>query len=192
MGDILNINEVDIESYKEKSFLLDTNVLLWTFYPNSISPNYYEKCSLYADFVYHLLENNYVVIAMYNFCEALFVIEKIMYNTYKEVNNSNIRLKNYRKIKEERQRVAEAIKLFYSQIKQFSSITILEQSLHMDTVNKFVDEFDEHLLDFFDYCLANLSDNKGISLITDDADFKSKSISSDIYTLNSRLYNHNS
>lgn len=189
MGNILNINEVDIENCKKKSFLIDTNILLWTFYPSSISPNNYKKCSLYSDFVYHILENNYVVITMYNFCEALFVIEKIMYNTFKKVNNNNIRLKDYRKLKEERQRVSKAIKLFYSQITQFSGIIISEQTLHIDTVNKFIGEFEEHLLDFFDYFLSNLSDDKDMSLITDDVDFKSKTISSDIYTLNSRLYN---
>lgn len=192
MGNILNIDNVNIESLKDKTFLIDTNILLWAFYPSSIRPNDNDKCLKYANFVYQLLYDNHIVITAYNFCEALFVIEKIRYNTFKRVHNSNIRLKQFRKIKDERLRVYGDMFLFYTLIQQFTGVSLVDQTLKINIIKDFIENYNEHLLDFFDYFLSDLSDNNDLPIITDDADFKSKSISSDIYTLNSRLYNHNS
>ena len=117
MGNILNIDNVNIESLKDKTFLIDTNILLWAFYPSSIRPNDNDKCLKYANFVYQLLYDNHIVITAYNFCEALFVIEKIRYNTFKRVHNSNIRLKQFRKIKNEKMRYKLYTSFFYIKIR---------------------------------------------------------------------------
>lgn len=101
-------------------------------------------------------------------------------------------MKQFRKIKDERLRVYGDMFLFYTLIQQFTGVSLVDQTLKINIIKDFIENYNEHLLDFFDYFLSDLSDNNDLPIITDDADFKSKSISSDIYTLNSGLYNHNS
>lgn len=187
MGKYINISDIDIEECLDDEFVLDTNALLWAFYPNSQSNNQSAAC--YSNFISHLItRGNNIFIPMFNFCEAIHVIEKIEFNIYKRNSeNRNLKIKDFRAIPEERQRLKETLDLFIEQIENIPQIILLEQNLCYNLPRTFINDFSKHRLDLFDIFLIEIGKDKNCSIITDDKDFLSVECNNNIYTCNPNI-----
>jgi len=157
-------------------FAIDTNALLWTFYPKSYSEKAYaNKAITYSSFITQLIESEKnLLIFTFNFSEFMFVIEKIEYQSYCKEKHKDMRyftLKHYRRIPEERQKVKEQCQLVYKQIVNIPQITIVDTFLEQQKVQSFVNDFSEHYYDFFDYYLQKHCLKDNVSIISDDKDF---------------------
>lgn len=187
MGSYIDINTVDLKECSDNEFIIDTNALLWAFYPNSQSNS--SVAARYSNFISQLITNDRrIYIPMFNFCEAINVIEKIEYRIYRESSgNKNLKLKDYRAIANERENLKCILDLFIEQIENIPQIKLLSQELGYKIPKMFVDDFNKHRLDLFDVFLIEISKDKGYSIITDDKDFLSINCNSNIYTCNQNI-----
>lgn len=186
MSKCIDIRSIDLNVCTENTFIVDTNVLLWAFYPNSTSSN--PLAVTYSNFLSSLITNNKkIIIPIFNLCEAMHVIEKIEYRLYNSRNNQNIRFKQFRSITSERLRVKNILSLLLSQIENIPQINIINQNLKVITAQNFVNQFDKHKLDLFDTYLVDLSNRLHCPIITDDQDFHLTHLSSNVYTSNQNL-----
>jgi len=181
----IDITQFDVASCNESTFILDTNVLLYVFYPNS-SPTY---AASYSNFVAALINNKKkLCVPMFYLCEAFHVIEKTECKLYNKQNHTSIKLKDYREIPAERSKVKGILRLFLDNIKNIPEIVIEEQTLVTSSADTFIDNYDSHSLDYFDLCLEEFSDSNGYPIITNDKDFINGVFkSSDIYTSNPNI-----
>lgn len=187
MGSYIDINMVDLEECSDNKFILDTNALLWAFYPNSQSN--YRVAAYYSNFISQLItRDKRIYIPMFNLCEAINVIEKIEFKVYKQsCGDRNLKLKEYRAIPNERQNLKAILDLFIEQIENIPQIKLLEQNLCYDLPKIFVNDFNEHRWDLFDILLIQISKDKNFSIITDDKDFLSVKCDNNIYTCNQNI-----
>lgn len=187
MGSYIDINKVNLDECSDDAFILDTNALLWAFYPNSQSN--YPLAAYYSNFISQLItKDKQIYIPMFNLCEAINVIEKIEFKVYRQsCGDRYLKLKEYRAIPNERQNLKEILDLFIEQIENIPQIKLLEQNLCYDLPKIFVSDFNEHKLDLFDIYLIQISKDKNFSIITDDKDFLSVQFDNNIYTCNQNI-----
>lgn len=187
MGSYIDINKVDLEECTDDEFILDTNALLWAFYPNSQSN--YQVAVYYSNFISQLItKEKKIYIPMFNFCEAIHVIEKIEFRIYQHsCGNKNLKIKDFRAIPQERKNLKDTLALFIEQIENIPQITLIEQQLCYNLPKAFVNRFDNHTLDLFDIFLIEISKDKNFSIITDDKDFLSVQCDNNIYTCNQNI-----
>ena len=190
MSNVLNINLLNSENMEiPKEFVLDTNVLLWTFYSKSSFQN--RNASAYSNFIANLIaQNKHLIILFNNFCEMIYVVEKIEYALYCAENNINKKtypLKRFRRNCTQRHQVKEEIELLYEQITNIEQIQIIKESCSLNTVYTYIDKFGEHVLDFFDYSALEYCNENNIPLISDDGDFGNELHKFDVYTANTNL-----
>lgn len=180
----ININTCDVPNCTHQYFVIDANALLYVFYPNS-APNYAYS---YSNFVSNLInEGKIIYIPIFVLIEAINVIEKIELELYNKNNNTNLHMKLFRDNSLERKKVKNNIELFLAQITSISQIKILPQTLNVTPINVFVDKFDQHKLDLFDFYLEDLCCKESYPIITNDADFTKGLQSVDIYTSNPKI-----
>ena len=180
-----DISNVVIDSLTN-GVLLDTNALLWAFYPNS-TPSV-QQAPAYSNFIANLINNNIkIFILSCNLSEAIFVAEKIEKKIYNKVNNCKLGLKQYRNIQSERLNVKATTSLMLNQILAIPQIRIIDCNDDKKQIESFVNNFDSHLLDFYDYKIATYSKNCDIPIVTDDADFSSYMDDISILTGNTRM-----
>lgn len=182
MGEIIDIRSIK-DCDKNKVFAIDTNVLLWTFYsPGSKFPSY-RKAS-YPDFISNLIQNgNRLIIHTMNLNEMCHVIEENEWKLYNK-NVCEIHKKKFRSITEERIKVKEKLQLILKQIKSIPNVEIVESTIDCKMLDEFVDYYNLHKSDFFDFSLVSSCDNGIWAIITDDGDFKTPFCKPDIYTAN--------
>ena len=123
MGSIFDIHTVNVCDCTDEDFLLDTNALLWAFYPNSQSGN--SSAADYSNFISDIISSNkHIYIPMFNVCEAIHVIERIQYKIYKDTNGIyNLKLKDFRSIPQERNNLKQYA--IITDDKDFSSVSIV-------------------------------------------------------------------
>ena len=152
----ININTCDVPNCPHENFVIDSNALLHTFYPNS-APSY---AASYSNFVSNLItEGKTIYIPIFVLIESINVIEKIELEIFNRTNNTNYKIKSFRAIPLERKKVKDNIDLFLAQIDSISQIKILPQTLNKVTINEFADKFENHKLDLFDFYLEELCYN---------------------------------
>lgn len=190
VGNYFDISLIDIDECSDDRFILDTNALLWAFYPNSQSNN--QVAAYYSNFISQLItKEKQIYIPMFNLCEAINVIEKIEFKIYRQsCENRNLKLKEYRAVFQERQNLKGTLELFIEQLESIPQITILRQDLCYSLPKVFINKFDKHTLDLFDVLLVEISNTKKCSVITDDKDFLSAQCESNIYTCNQNILSH--
>lgn len=160
-----------------KKLAVDTNVLLWTFYENTTYIQAYQK-EYYPVFLANAIENGRCKIytTIYNICELFNVIEKNEYELYKENNSDTLpkdfNKKQYRAIKEEREKLKGMFDLLYKQISK--CIEIEEYNIDRDVLNEYKEDYDKHKYDVFDFALLKFCKENDINyILTDDSDFAS-------------------
>jgi len=160
-----------------KKLAVDTNVLLWTFYENTTYIQAYQK-EYYPVFLANAIENGRCKIytTIYNICELFNVIEKNEYELYKESNSATLpkdfNKKQYRAIKEEREKLKGMFDLLYKQISK--CIEIEEYNINRDVLSEYKEDYDKHKYDIFDFALLKFCKENDINyILTDDSDFAS-------------------
>lgn len=177
-------------SISQSKFVVDTNVLYWMFYGNCTYSNE-KRQKLYPDALINLkLKNNILYTPATCLFELFSIIEKNEYRLYcarEGISEEDFKLKDYRKLAEERARVAREIEITYKSIKSFLKIT--EQTITKEQLANLAEEFGSHVLDVYDrilvdYCVANGIQN----IVTDDQDYMSANKQLNIYTANENYF----
>ena len=187
---------IHIENFDTKininNIVVDTNVLCWFFYGNTIySSSAYQK-KFYPIFLEKLIENKRCKIYTTdcNICELFNIIEKNEYEIYLKRNNitkDNFSKKDFRKIKEERIKIKNTMKLIYNQIK--SCIKIESSNINLNSIQEFQDDFEKHNYDVFDFIIVKYCKENNINyILTDDIDFSNNSCNNiNIITANKKI-----
>ncbi len=162
-----------------KKIAIDTNILCWCFYGNIIYTYTYQK-NIYPTFFEKLIKdkNCKIYTTMYNICELFNVIEKNEYELYLQQNNleqNSFSKKKYRNINSERTKIKKTMQLIFNQIK--SCINIEEQQINEEKLKEYINSYERHHYDIFDYTLVEYCANNDIPyILTDDIDFSNSKI----------------
>ena len=183
MSEIYKISEVNLKKLKYDYFLLDTNVLLWTF--SFMANDNDKRHCLFSNFISGLISTNKkLIVSSFNISEAFHVIEKSKRKIYNEKNNLNLTLKSYRTITDERKSVQNEIDLFYNQIQNIEQIDIIWDNYNEKILSSFVSTFYEINMDFYDFNLCCYSREKNnIPIVTFDNDLKYNKFDIPIFTI---------
>jgi len=188
MGCVLLISNIDANNIESQTILVDTNVLLWSFYPNLV--NVQNPKSQYSNFLFTLLNNdNKVIVLNDNLSEFVYVIEKTEYLIYlqaQHLNRKQLSFKSYRKNYTERQKVMKITQLALEQMKNIPNLEMVDKPYSKEHIFSFVTSYDVQCLDFYDYLAANHCNNSPIYLLTDDIDYKYCNFNLNIYTDNNK------
>lgn len=167
---------VDISAFRSinssRKYFLDTNVLYWYTYPRFLQPNKFDPAGkIYYDFVDSLAEaGNPMETSIYNLTELLNVIEKNEFKLFTSVEGDTYKIKDFRAIESERQKVKSMMATTLNNVK--SICTIKEFEFTSQAVNDFVDNLTEHQCDVFDFSiLRNCQATSCLNIISDDGDF---------------------
>lgn len=164
---------------KVKKVAVDTNILYWFFYGNVIYARAYQK-DIYPKFLEKLIDDKDCAIytTIYNICELFNIIEKNEYDLYLQANGleeKGFSKKDYRNIKEERIKIKDTIELIYQQIK--NCINIEGYNIEKEKMEEYIQCFEQHNYDMFDFTLVNYCKEKNINyILTDDVDFSSSQL----------------
>lgn len=167
---VFDIRNINIDSLNKGIYAVDTNVLYWMHYSRCYGAPY--QLSIYPDFIAGLLDKGCTLVTtIYNITELLNLIEKQEYEIFK-LHNQNITKKQFRYLEQERLNVKKELDSVYSQIKTIYQIK--EFNVNINQVNEFVNNFDKHKCDNFDYIIIKFLIQNGINnIIGDDYDFLS-------------------
>lgn len=168
--------------------VLDTNVLLWTFY-SKLTPRKVYQTSVYPSFISAaIMRKNPIIITTFCLNEMLHIVEKNehdLYNTYQ--NGTKISLKDYRKIPAERAKVKAENELILRQLQAIPTLQIVRSKATRKTINQFVYHYNAHLADFFDFCLISFCNNHRYAIVSDDRDFNSTFFKGVLYSANPNI-----
>ena len=188
MGDIIKISSTSTVSAGE-TLVLDTNVLLWTYY-SKIPPYSAYQTQVYPTFVSNAIQQgNPIVITAFCLNEMLHVIEKTELDLYNRSYgiSGGIGLKKFRKIPTERSKVRSEIDLILRQIKAIPNLRIVKSKATRKTIDSFMYDYHSHLADFFDFCLISFCNSQGFSVVSDDIDFANPYCKVRLYSANPKV-----
>lgn len=162
---------------------VDTQIIYWVFYAddNFLIEEKPRQISEYSSYIKKLLGNGNKIVVFGGVLLELFkIIEINEYKIYLDLNGKKedeLKLKDYREIKKERELVKQKLDIAYKQLKQFGELVY--DPIDSETYKKFIESFDCHKSDFVDFALLKFCEKNDISyILTDDKDFKT--IPSDI------------
>lgn len=116
------------------------------------------------------------------------VIEKNEFDIYKRTNNiKDMSIKRYRRLPDERRKLKAEIQLIFKQITAIPNINIIGSIADINDLNIFVDKYDIHNCDFFDFWLIKYCNENNLCIVTDDGDFDNSFTTSNIYTANPQV-----
>ena len=188
MGTAVNIQSQLATNISRTNFVVDTNVLYWMFYENCNYSDSYQKC--YQEAVVRLkIKNNNLIVSTISLYELFSIIEKNEFNIFKKTHkkDTDFKLKDYRKIPEERRKIKKLLNITYKNISQFTKI--MGYDLSNQDVTNLCEDYESHNLDVFDYTLVNFCKQNRISnIITDDRDYRSALNDLNIYTANRNYF----
>ena len=179
---VYNLSDVDLNEIKDDTFALDTNVLYWVFYGNATYSRAYQK--KYQEIISNLINSNHrLMTTTININELFNLVEKNNLILYNKQNGTDIKIKAYRRMKDEREKTQKELLLILQQIS--ACMEIKEENFSMDILSEFANLYKEHKYDCFDFALVKSCCNCDINkIITDDKDFVSSQEKIKIYTLN--------
>ena len=153
-------------------YILDTNILAALQFPHINWKQ--EKVAAYFEFILKLLKNNATLyVSTLSLQELYHLAEKIAYNHYCIINNlsqKQLHQKQYRKIIEERKRLAENLQAIHSIIAE--QFTLIEERISIQDTQNFVNAYAKHSYDPMDFLLVEHNFNRCRNIITDDKDFQ--------------------
>ena len=173
---------------RSTTFVLDANVILYTFYGDAIQTTGYQR-KYYPEFVQQCADNNNaLVVTAATLSEVFHVIEKNECRLYNNNHNHEMQLKEFRAISEERKKVAEKTDLIYRQIREIKTLKIIESTISEVLINSYIGDFNEIKCDFFDYHLIKIAKDNGYCIVTDDFDFSSVAFYGFLLSANSKFF----
>ena len=164
--------------------VLDTNILLWTFYPKLTPRKVYQTKDYPAFVATAIAQKNPIIVTTFCLNEMLHVIEKTEYDIYKSNINPAISLKGYRKLSTERAKVKAEIDLILKQLRAIPTLQIIKSKATRKTIDRFAYYYDTHLADFFDFCLISFCNNHHYAVVSDDQDFNTPFCKGTLYSAN--------
>ena len=178
--------------FSTKSILVDTNVLLWSFYGKyGFTANTYQ--SSYSNFLATTLSKGIpVYTTSLNVSEVFHLIESTEFKFYCQnkslsinSNNRTAELKKYRADPVQQILLKNELNSVYNQITK--QIHILSSNVSHKNIFDYINVA-PNCPDFFDLAFVQACNDNLIScILTDDADFTSFSTMLDIYTNNSKI-----
>ena len=186
LANVYDLKNIDITKIPEHTkFAIDTNVLYWMHYSRCNTTGY--QIMHYPQFISDLMERHAVfVTTACNVSELLHLVEKKEYDIFK-VTNRTISIKDFRKVRKERENVKQELETIIMQIESMYSIHDFE--LDFSLISKFVHDFDNHRCDNNDYSILTYLKNAGITnIISDDSDFITYA-GMNVYTANNNIIN---
>lgn len=186
MAHIWNINSPLINSTNFQHLLLDTNILLDVFYSNASKEVTHREIS-YQNFVTKCLSKKIPLYTTeFNIYECFHVIDNIS----KDLYDKSLSLKEYHKIKDEREKVHKDFKIIYTAIR--NALKILPASLSEDEILEYID-ITNNYYDLYDFALLKIAKQNGLKyILTNDADFCSNMDyikPFEIFTQNTKMLN---
>jgi len=174
----------------QSKFVVDTNVLYWMFYGNCTYSNE-KRQKMYPNALIDLkLKNNSLYTPATCLFELFSIIEKNEYRVYcaqQGLSEKYFKLKDYRNLPEERERVAKVIDITYKNIKSF--LKIIEQTITKEQLTNMAEQFGAHVLDVYDRALVDFCVANGIqNIVTDDQDYRSANKQLNIFTANGNYF----
>ena len=170
----IDIRELDVfkQIDSDEIFAVDTNVLFWMHSSFDVNARAYQS-RYYPQFISDLISNeNKLVTTIYNCMELIHLIEKRKLELYNTNNSNCMRLKQFRNCQEERANIKEECDVIFEQIKNLYDIKSF--SVEVKHLEKFINQFENHTCDNFDYNTLTFYSNEDIkNIITDDQDFAS-------------------
>jgi hypothetical protein len=172
---------------QDRSFALDTHILLWAFYSRCAITRAYQK-TVYPEFIQSLISNeNRLVVTTLNINEMLHFIEKNECDIYNNLHGKNLSVKRFRQLSEQRIMVQTEAQLILKQLSNIPCVSIESLTVENSTIESFIREFTNHNCDFFDYYLLDYCNRNNLAIITDDADYVNDFVNTDIYTANPQI-----
>lgn len=163
---------------------LDTNVLLWTFYPK-LTPGKAYQTRDYPPFVTSAItRGNPIVVTSFCLNEMLNIVEKTEYDLFKFNTGSRISRKDFRGLPAERSKVQSQNQLILRQLQAIPNLQIVRSKANRKTIHRFNYYFNTHLADFFDFCLIEFCNRHNYSIVSDDRDFNSPFFKGVLYSAN--------
>lgn len=188
MGKAINIkSEINLRVSKD-IFVLDTNILYWTYYSRCTYSKGYQKDYAPAIISLKAKENKLMVLTI-SLCELSSIIERNEFNIYINTKGYDeyYTIKDYREVSEERKKNREQLELIYKQIKSFAAIEDTE--ITRQIIEDYYNSFTAYKLDIYDYVLVDYCKKNNIkNIITDDKDFISVLKDVNIYTANGNYF----
>lgn len=185
----INISCINVADEVDPSevFAVDTNVLYWMHSSFDVNAKKYQT-DIYPQFISDLIDNgNKLVTTIYNCMELLHLIEKRQLDLHNINNSSTIRLKNFRNNAKERLDVKNECDVVFEQIKELYDIR--KFVIEIEALDEFIQQFEKHKCDNFDYNTLKYYREENIkNIITDDQDFISFS-GINVYTANRTIIN---
>ncbi len=167
---------------KDAIFALDTNVLLWTFYSRATITKSYQRL-VYPNFIAKLISNgNKIYVLGNNLNEMMHVIERNEYEIYVQGNSSKIGLKQYRRNSKCRAFIQNEITLIINQLKSIPNIDLVDSKFLTTDIDRFTTDYLLHQCDFFDFLLIDFCNQHNCAVITDDKDFDTNYLKTELYT----------
>jgi len=183
------LSNVDLNSVTNQNIFVDTNVLLWAFYPNLVSKS--QNYSIYANALFGLINgHNNIYVLGNNLSEFVYVIEKTELCIYRKLKglSKTFRLKDFRKISDERVKVQSVTQLALEQIFNIPEIKIVGCSNDPISIKNFINSYNSQQFDYYDYLTAQQCLKLSGVIITDDIDYKYSNLDLHIYTENSNYF----
>lgn len=167
---VYDIRNLDKDSLVGETYAIDTNVLYWMHYTRGNLTYTGYQTRIYPDFLSNLIENNNkLVTTIYNITELLYIIERNEYDIFK-INNINLRKKDYRDNITERIKIKSEFETVIAQIKELYEIK--EFKIDILGIDEFINCFDIHKCDDFDYLIIDyLRKNNIKKIVVDDRDY---------------------
>lgn len=188
MGNVFNIESELSTRISGEKFAVDTNVLYWTFYEKSAYSTEVRK-KTYPNAVTNLKLHNQIYVSPLCLYELFVIIEKNEYKIYcdQQKKDENFKLKDYREILAEREKVGKILEITYKNIRNFA--TILPQKIDKERVGDLATSFAKDKLDVFDKTLAVFCRENDIkNIITDDRDYRTVIDELNVYTANRNYF----
>ncbi|PWJ88989.1 uncharacterized protein DUF1241 [Oceanotoga teriensis] len=192
---VYNLNNIDFKYLNENDFFIDTNVLFWYHYAfakynyNNIKIAEYQK--KYPEFIEQFIEKNKnLFTSSINLSELFYRIEMTEYKLYKKNNNNpSLKLKDYRNIEVERNKLKKTLNAIYKEIKNL--YTIKDINFTNNNLLEYINEMSTHKCDVYDHAILSfIKSKKLLNVISDDSDFTSIS-GINVYTLNNKAIKNN-
>lgn len=183
---VYDIESLICRNISKENFVIDTNVLYWMFYGKCTFSNEKRQKLYPSALVDFKVRNNCFYTPATCLFELFSIIEKNEYRLFCARENKiedEFKLKDYRKIREEREQVAKEIEITYKNIKNFIKVT--EQTITKEQIQALSEQFSAHVLDVYDRALVDFcTANDFRNIITDDGDYMSADRKINIYTAN--------
>jgi len=160
----------DMEFSTNDVFYIDSNILFLLHGGFVVEPQKICEASAYSNFIEYLRAIGcHLCVSALNVQEVLHLVERKHFQAYGKKYTDKIRIKEFRRMKEERQKLRAIQMSIFSQINE--SYEIIPETIYDKDLKGFVDEYHIHYYEPIDYILVN--HHLPLRVITADKDFYS-------------------